>query len=162
MKTFFLLLTFTVLLSCNQNTEKTFETPCPEEEKQSMASLKKKLTEKGFTTFDFIDEATQDTVLMQQYFMAFLKRGENRSQSKEEADSLQQLHMAHLGRMYAEGFADISGPFGDDRDLRGITIYNVPTLRMADSLAKLDPMVKAGRLAVEVKPWWAAKGVSLR
>ncbi len=114
MKTFFLLLTFTVLLSCNQNTEKTFETPCPEEEKQSMATLKKKLTEKGFSTFDYVDEATLDTVLMQQYFMAFLKRGENRSQSKEEADSLQQLHMAHLGRMYAEGFADISGPFGDD------------------------------------------------
>lgn len=162
MKTFFLLLTFTVLLSCNQNTEKTFETPCPEEEKQSMASLKMKLTEKGFSTFDFINEATQDTVLMQQYFMAFLKRGENRSQSKEEADSLQQLHMAHLGRMYAEGFADISGPFGDDGEIRGITIYNVPTLRIADSLANLDPMVKAGRLAVEVKPWWAAKGVSLR
>ena len=162
MKPLFYLLTFTVLFSCNQNPEKTVETPCPEEEKQSMATLKKKLTEKGFPTFDYVDEATRDTVIMQQYYIAFLRRGENRNQSKEEADSLQQLHMAHLGRMYAEGFADISGPFGDDRDLRGITIYNVPTLRMADSLAKLDPMVKAGRLAVEVKPWWAAKGVSLR
>tara|TARA_R110002072_G_scaffold174802_17_gene330556 strand:+ start:10956 stop:11444 length:489 start_codon:yes stop_codon:yes gene_type:complete len=162
MKPLFYLLTFTVLFSCNQNPEKTVETPCPEEEKQSMATLKKKLTEKGFSTFDYVDEATRDTVIMQQYYIAFLRRGENRNQSKEEADSLQQLHMAHLGRMYAEGFADISGPFGDDRDLRGITIYNVPTLRMADSLAKLDPMVKAGRLAVEVKPWWAAKGVSLR
>lgn len=162
MKPLFYLLTFTVLFSCNQNTEKTLETPCPEEEKQSIASLKKELTDKGFSTFDYVDEKTQDTVLMQQYYMVFLKRGENRNQTKEEADSLQQLHLAHLGRMYTEGYADISGPFGDDGDIRGITIYNVPTLQIADSLAKMDPMVQAGRLAVDVKPWWAAKGFCLR
>ncbi len=162
MRTFFSLLIFIVLFSCDQNPEKTVETPCPEEEKQSMASLKKELTEKGFTTFDFVNEKTKDTTLMQQYFIAFLKRGENRSQSKEESDSLQKLHMEHLGRMYDEGFADISGPFGDDGDIRGITIYNVPTLRIADSLANLDPMVKAGRLKIEVHPWWAAKGFMLR
>lgn len=99
---------------------------------------------------------------MQQYFIAFLKRGPSRSQSEKEADSLQKLHMQHLKRMYDEGFADISGPFGDDGEIRGITIYNVPTLPMADSLANLDPMVKAGRLIIEVKPWWAAKGYPLR
>jgi len=60
------------------------------------------------------------------------------------------------------GYADISGPFGDDGEIRGITIYNVPTLRMADSLANMDPMVKAGRLIIEVHPWWAAKGFGLR
>lgn len=162
MKPLFYLLTFTVLFSCNQHPENNAETPCPEEVKQSMASLKKELTDKGFSTFDYVNEATQDTVIMQQYYMVFLKRGENRSQNKQEADSLQALHMAHLGRMYEEGYADISGPFGDDGDIRGITIYNVPTLQIADSLARLDPMVQAGRLAVEVKPWWAAKSVCLR
>ena len=72
------------------------------------------------------------------------------------------MHLAHLGRMYEEGYADISGPFGDDGDIRGITIYNVPTLEIADSLANLDPMVKAERLVVEIHPWWAAKGFHLR
>jgi uncharacterized protein YciI len=71
-------------------------------------------------------------------------------------------HRAHLGRMYKEGFADISGPFEDDQDTRGITIYSVPTLRIADSLANLDPMVKVGRLVIEVRPWWAEKGLQLR
>ena len=99
---------------------------------------------------------------MQQYFMAFLKSGPNRDQSEEEATKLQEGHQAHLGRMYELGYADISGPFGDDTDLRGITIYNVPTLKMADSLANLDPMMKAGRLVVEIKPWWAGKGYPLR
>ena len=94
--------------------------------------------------------------------MAFLKAGPRRSQSQEEADSLQKLHLEHLGRMYANGFADISGPFGDNGELRGVTIYNVPTLKIADSLANMDPMVQAGRLAIEIHPWWAAKGFPLR
>jgi uncharacterized protein YciI len=128
----------------------------------STAQLKKRLETQGFQTFDYIDEKTQDTVLMQQYFIAFLKSGPNRSQSKAETDSLQSLHLAHLGRMYEEGYADISGPFGDNGDIRGITIYNVPTLEIADSLANMDPMVKTGRLTIEIHPWWAAKGFRLR
>lgn len=94
--------------------------------------------------------------------MVFLKSGENRSQSKQELDSLQKLHLAYLGAMYQKGYADISGPFGDDGTIRGVSIYNVPTLEMADSLANADPMVQAGRLKVEVHPWWAAKGYPLR
>ncbi len=136
--------------------------PCPEEVKVSAAAQIKKLKDDGFEIFDYIDEKTGDTVIMQQYFMAFLKVGDRRDQTKEQADSLQKLHMAHLGRMYDEGYADISGPFGDDGDLRGITIYNVPTFKMADSLANLDPMMKSGRLKVEIKSWWAGKGFGLR
>ncbi|MDN3723005.1 hypothetical protein QRD02_01305 [Aequorivita sp. SDUM287046] len=151
------------LLSCETKIEKEIITePCPEEAKIPMAELKKQLTEKGFQTFDYVDEKSGDTILMQQYFIAFLKTGTNRSQSKEETDSLQKLHLAHLGRMYEEGFADISGPFGDDGEIRGITIYNVPTQKMADSLANMDPMVKSGRLEIEIHPWWAAKGFPLR
>ncbi|MBU2907192.1 hypothetical protein KO529_20485 [Arenibacter algicola] len=128
----------------------------------SAAQLKKHLEDQGFQTFYYIDKKSKDTILMQQYFIAFLKSGPNRSQSKAEADSLQALHLAHLGSMYEQGYADISGPFGDNGDIRGITIYNVPTQEMADSLANMDPMVKSGRLAIEIHSWWAAKGYKLR
>ncbi|MGE5944198.1 MAG: YciI family protein [Flavobacteriales bacterium] len=130
--------------------------------KKSTRELKAELTAKGFETFDYVDEKTKDTVLMQQYFMVFLKSGPIRSQNEEEAELLQNEHQAHLQKMYDLGYADISGPFGDNGDIRGITIYNVPTHKMADSLAKSDPMVKKGRLTVEVHPWWAAKGYPLR
>lgn len=141
------------MLSCKEEIKPEPQVATTEEpKKESVAQLKKRLQEQGYQTFDYVDEKTKDTFLMQQYFIAFLKKGPNRNQSKEEADSLQALHMAHLGRMYEEGFADISGPFGDEGDIRGITIYNVPTLKMADSLANLDPMVKAGRLVIEVHP----------
>lgn len=139
------------------------EIEVPEEPlKKTTKQLKEELTSKGFKIFDYVDEKTQDTVLMQQYFMAFLKRGPIVTQNEEEAALIQKAHLEHLGKMYELGYADISGPFGDDGDIRGITIYNVPTLKMADSLAKSDPAVKAGRLEIEIHPWWAAKGFPLR
>jgi len=61
--------------------------------------------------------------------------------------------MAHLGKMYELDSADISGRFEDKSDIKGITIYNVPTLKMADSLANSDPTVKTGRLVIELHPW---------
>ncbi len=131
-------------------------------EKRSKAQIKEELQDKGYELFDYVDPQTADTILMQQYFIAFLKSGPTRSQTSAEADSLQSLHLLHLSRMYELGYADISGPFGDDGEIRGITIYNTPTLEMADSLAHLDPMVKAGRLVIEIHPWWAAKGFPLR
>lgn len=149
-----------LLASCKQGSE-TSTTETIKVEK-SLKQLKEELTSEGFELFDYIDEKTKDTIIMQKYFIAFLKSGPNRSQSEEEASQLQEAHMAHLGKMYELGYADISGPFEDESDIKGITIYNVPTLKIADSLANSDPMVKAGRLVIELHPWWAAKGFLLR
>lgn len=159
-----LLILLLLLGACKQQKEHLENTPPTvlESRQKSISKIKEELSEAGYQTFDYVDEESKDTVIMQQYFIAFLKRGPNRSQSQTEADSLQKLHLAHLGRMYKEGHADISGPFGDDGDIRGITIYNTPTLEMADSLAHLDPMVQTGRLVIELHPWWAAKGFPLR
>lgn len=129
---------------------------------KSTKDIKAELATKGYKFFDYIDEKTQDTILMQQYFMVFLKSGLIHFQNEEEVEILRQEHLLYLRKMYELGYADISGPFGDDGDIRGITIYNVPTLKMADSLANADPMVKAGRLTIEIHPWWAPKGFPLR
>ncbi len=158
------LLVLFVLVSCKQEQNDVIKEEQIVEvvKEKSIREINDELIKKGYKTFDFVDETTKDTMLMQQYFIAFLKRGPNRSQNKAESDSLQALHMEHLGRMYEEGYADISGPFGDDGDIRGITIYNTPTIEIADSLANMDPMVKSGRLVIEIHPWWAAKGFPLR
>lgn len=152
------------LSSCRWESEvaASFKDVPAEQPKKSIKQIKEDLISNGYSIFDYVDEASGDTVIMQQYFIAFLKRGTSRSQNEKEADSLQRLHLAHLGKMYELGHADISGPFGDDGDIRGITIYNTPTLEMADSLANADPAVKAGRLVIEIHPWWAAKGFGLR
>jgi uncharacterized protein len=163
-KAIFSLAILILIIACKTETKDTIEVveePIETLEKTTK-ELKEELIAKGYQVFDYVDEKTKDTTLMQQYFIAFLKSGPNRSQSEEEASKLQAAHLAHLGKMYELGYADISGPFGDDGEIRGITIYNVPTLEMADSLANADPMVKAGRLVIELHPWWAGKGLPLR
>lgn len=160
-----LLISITILVLVTACAETTAEKMSQVEEvtpEPTLAEQDSALKAQGYQTFLFEDDHGGESVLMQQYFIVFLKRGPNRDQDQAALDSLQQLHMDHLTRMYNEGYADISGPMGNDGDLRGITIYNTPTLEMADSLARLDPMVQAGRLEIEVVPWWAGKGLPLR
>ena len=163
-KAIFSLAILILIIACKTETKDTIEVveePIETLEKTTK-ELKEELIAKGYQVFDYVDEKTKDTTLMQQYFIAFLKSGPNRSQSEEEVSKLQSAHLTHLGKMYELGYADISGPFGDDGDIRGITIYNVPTYEMADSQANSDPMVKVGRLVIELHPWWAGKGLPLR
>ncbi|WP_300433784.1 YciI family protein [Christiangramia sp.] len=127
--------------------------------KHEMPDIETGLKEKGYKTFSYKEGDT--TYLMQQYYMVFLKAGPNRSQGSTEAAELQKSHMAYLERLSVEGYTSLTGPMGDDGDLRGIVVFNTATQKEADSLAKLDPMVKAGRLKVEVHPWWVAKGSKL-
>ena len=162
-KLIYMILSILMISSCSKTKKEAQSNENVSAEKtETVKAQLERLKDEGFETFSYVDEETGDTLVMQQYFMAFLNRGDNRNQSKAEADSLQKLHMEHLTRMYNLGYADISGPFGDDGDMRGITIYNVPTLKMADSLVNSDPMVKSGRLSIELKPWWAGKGYGLR
>lgn len=118
------------------------------------------LQELGYQTFVYGEEGEKH--LMQQYYIVFLKSGNNRSQDSATAAELQKQHMAHLNRMATDGYLSLAGPFADDGEIRGIAVYNTPTMQMADSLARLDPMVEAGRLEVEIHPWWAAKGGELK
>lgn len=106
----------------------------------------------------FIYEWAGEEMTMQKYFIVFLKSGENRSQNQEAAMNLQEQHLEYLGSLYEDGIVVLNGPTGDGGDIRGFSVYSVATLEEAEKLASEDPMVQAGMLAVEVKPWWLAKG----
>jgi len=106
-------------------------------------------------TFEF--EWAGEKTIMQKYFIVFLKSGSERSQSQEESMKLQQEHLAYLGGLYEDGIINLNGPTDGQTDIRGFSVYNVATKEEAKRLAKNDPMAKAGRLAVEVHPWWLAK-----
>ena len=161
-----LLSLFLVLSSCEERTEKPDNSrgiPGPEKVEALAPDIneqEKDLQERGYQTFQYEDG--ESLRLMQQYYIVFLKSGENRSQDSTEAAELQEQHLAHLSRMAEEGYLSMAGPFADDGKIRGIAIYNTPTQKEADSLARLDPMVQAGRLEIEVHPWWAAKGSKLQ
>lgn len=106
----------------------------------------------------FIYEWAGEEMTMQKYFIVFLKSGPERSQNPEEAARLQQEHLQYLGNLYEEGIIVLNGPTGDGGDIRGFSVYSTATIEEAKRLASSDPMVQAGRLEVEVKPWWLAKG----
>lgn len=156
------------LFSCEERTEEAENSrgiPGPEKveaeapEQISREAMAEDLKEKGYKVALYGEG--DSTYLMQQYYMVFLKNGPNRNQDSLEVAELQKLHMAHLNRMAAEGYASLIGPFEDEGDIRGIIVFNTPTAEEADSLARLDPMVRAGRLEPEVHPWWTSKGGTL-
>lgn len=99
---------------------------------------------------------------MKTYYMVFLKKGPNRNQDSTTTAKLQEQHMAHLTKMAETGKMDLAGPFMDNGEIRGICVYNVATKEEAEKLANEDPMVKAGRLIVEIHPWYAAKDSKLK
>ncbi len=93
---------------------------------------------------------------MKQYVMAFLKAGPNRNQSQEEAQQLQKAHMDNIQRMADEGSLVVAGPFLDGGDIRGIYIFNVKTIEEAKTLTETDPAIQAGRLVMELHPWYGS------
>jgi uncharacterized protein YciI len=111
-------------------------------------------------TFEY--EWAGEKMTMQKYFIVFLKSGPNRSQSEEEAMMLQEKHLAYLGGLYEQGIINLNGPSGGEGDIRGFSVYNVATIEQAREYAQNDPMVKTGRLVVEVHPWWLAKGSGVK
>jgi uncharacterized protein YciI len=113
-----------------------------------------------FETFNYESEC--QTLIMQQYFLVFLKKGATKSENKEEASKIQEQHLAYFGDLYKKGIICMNGPFGDDGDIRGATVYRVASSEEALRLASGDPAVKAGRLSVEVHPWWLARDTGVR
>lgn len=116
--------------------------------------------EEGFETFSYPEGDT--TYTMKKYFMVFLKSGPERSQNQAEAAEIQKKHLEHISWMAEQGYVDIAGPFGDSGEVRGILVMRVPTKERAEELASMDPAVKAGRLVMEIHPWWAAVGSVLK
>jgi uncharacterized protein YciI len=98
---------------------------------------------------------------MRTYVMAFLKAGPNRNRSPEEARKLQRAHMDNINRLAAEGKLVVAGPFADDGPIRGIYIFDVPTVAEAEALTKTDPAIQAGSLAMELHPWYGSAALMM-
>ncbi len=93
---------------------------------------------------------------MRNYVVAFLKAGPNRNQDSVAAAQLLTAHLKNIQRMAREGKLVIAGPFLDDGDLKGIYIFNVQTVEEARKLTETDPAIKAGRLVMELHPWYGS------
>jgi uncharacterized protein YciI len=79
--------------------------------------------------------------------------------SPEQADALQDAHLAFRADLRDQGYLLGDGPLldQDDEQLRGISVMSVDPAT-ARELCEADPAVRAGRLAVRVMTWMVPAG----
>ena len=92
---------------------------------------------------------------MKQYVFCILKTGNNTTATEAEKIDLLKGHMDNIGRLAKEGKLVLAGPFmKNDRNYRGIYIFNVATVEEAKALVATDPAVRANLFEVELTPWY--------
>ena len=97
---------------------------------------------------------------MRVYVLGLLKRGPNAGKGdKAEQDRFQEGHMANIRKMAAAGKLIVAGPMGDNGELRGIFIFDAKSVEEVKAMAEEDPSIQAGRLILELHPWYAAAGL---
>ena len=131
------------------------------EEDRKVAELYENLDDEEITESvefdsDLADELGADEYGMKRYIFANLVEGPNRNQSKEEAARLQRAHLDNITKLAEAGKLVLAGPFLDNGKVRGIYIFDVETIREAERLTRTDPAIKAGRLKMELRPWYGS------
>jgi uncharacterized protein YciI len=86
-------------------------------------------------------------------FFGFLVNGPNRGQDAETAMRLQAEHLAYMEGQANEGKLVLAGPITTAGERRGIVVYRVADEAEARKRGEGDPMIKAGRLALDLHPW---------
>ncbi|MCV9933460.1 YciI family protein [Flavobacterium sp. LS1R47] len=94
---------------------------------------------------------------MKKYVFCLLKSGTNTTATKEETKKLFERHMANIGKLAKEGKLVVAGPFmKNDKNYRGIYVFNVATIDEAKVLVATDPAISANLLEAELIPWYAS------
>lgn len=104
-------------------------------------------------------EMGADEYGMRRYVVVLLKSGPNRDHDEETAQKLQEGHMSNIRRLANEGKLIVAGPFLGDGELRGIYIFDVSSVEEARELTETDPAIQAGRLDMELHPWYGSAGL---
>lgn len=108
---------------------------------------------------DALDQQIQETVANgQAYTLVLLWAGPRRDQDEAEEDRLQREHLRHLFTLRNDGKLLLNGPVLDGSDLTGIGIFAGNDVEAVRALAEADPSVQAGRLRVDVRPWFGIPG----
>lgn len=93
---------------------------------------------------------------MKKYVMAFLKTGPYEEKDSVKRAELHRGHLDNIFRLADEGKLALAGPFMDDSDMRGVFVFNVPTVEEAKALTETDPAIKAGLFVIEYYPWYGS------
>lgn len=103
------------------------------------------------------DSLGADDYGMKKYSFVILKTGKTTIEDKQLRDSLFKGHMDNIGRLAKEGKLIVAGPIGkNERNYRGIFIFNVASREELDKLLSTDPTIQKGIFDVEVFDWYGS------
>lgn len=133
MKKYFLLLALSIVASAN----------CQEKKQDFNETLAKSLH--------------ADEYGMKKYVFCLLKSGTNSTASADETKKAFEGHMANINRLANEGKLSVAGPFmKNDRNYRGIYVFNVESIEEAQKLVETDPAIQLKLLEAELTLWYTS------
>jgi uncharacterized protein YciI len=98
---------------------------------------------------------------MKNYVLVILKSGSNTKTDKKYIDSCFAGHMKNIGKLVEEGKLIVAGPLGkNDKNYRGIFIFNVKTIEEANKLMEADTAIKEKLLEAETYNWYGSAALS--
>ncbi len=113
--------------------------------------------EKSVYNEELAKEVGADEYGMKQYVFCILKTGTNTKATQEESAAYFKGHMDNINRLAKEGKLAVAGPFmKNDKNYRGIFVFNVVTVEEAKALVESDPAVTAKIFEYELTPWYAS------
>lgn len=109
------------------------------------------------------DSLGADQYGMKPYVIIMLTTGTAKIDDKEKKAELMKGHMENIGKLAKEGKVTVAGPFFEknQRDYRGMLIFNTKSKEEAESWVKTDPAVAAGVFNYEVFPWYGSAALPL-
>ncbi|MBF6608681.1 MAG: hypothetical protein ITG00_08075 [Flavobacterium sp.] len=108
------------------------------------------------------DSLGADEYGMKTYVLAILKTGSNTTADQQKTSEAFAGHMANIGRLAEEGKLVVAGPFfKNDKQYRGIYIFNVTTIAEAEELLITDPAIKEKLLEAELFRWYGSAALPI-
>jgi len=97
---------------------------------------------------------------MKKYVFCILKTGTNSTVTKEERNKIFEGHMSNINKLAIEGKLILAGPFmKNDKNYRGIFIFNVETIEEAQALVETDPAVQTKIFEAELILWYGSAAI---
>lgn len=109
------------------------------------------------------DSLGADKYGMKAYTIVMLTTGTAKIEDKTKMNELMSGHMENIGKLAKEGKIVVAGPFSgkNQRDYRGMFIFNTNSKEEAESWVKTDPAVAAGVFSYEIFPWYGSAAMPL-
>ena len=109
------------------------------------------------------DSLGADKYGMKSYYIVMLTSGKTKIDDKAKMGELMKGHLANIGKLAKEGKITVAGPFFEknERDYRGMFIFNTGSKEEAETWVKTDPAVAAGVFNYEIFKWYGSAALPL-